>query len=145
MDFLPYPQSNQTHIRKVIFFHSDPLLRPATMATGANATPLGKLHPSIGAKRGFDAGPGAGNGLMPNPGPTAAFPALQAFQPPAPNPSFAAHQFSQGANFPAQVQPPAVAVGGGLAKPGTGDRPLAQAEHMLPGPGKLRQLTVLSS
>ncbi|MFT7796291.1 splicing factor 1-like [Arapaima gigas] len=30
------------------------------MATGANATPLGKLHPSIGAKRGFEAGPGAG-------------------------------------------------------------------------------------
>lgn len=115
------------------------------MATGANATPLGKLHPSIGAKRGFDAGPGAGNGLMPNPGPPAAFPALQAFQPPAPNPAFAAHQFSQAASFPAQVQPPVVAVGGGLAKPGTGERPLAQAEHTRPGPGKLRLLTVLAS
>ncbi|KAB5579183.1 hypothetical protein PHYPO_G00192180 [Pangasianodon hypophthalmus] len=47
------------------------------MATGANATPLGKLHPSIGAKRGFDSGPGAG--LMPPPGPPASFP-LQNFQ-----------------------------------------------------------------
>lgn len=46
------------------------------MATGANATPLGKLHPSIGAKRGFDSGPGAG--LMPPPGPPASFP-LQNF------------------------------------------------------------------
>ncbi|KAJ3585138.1 hypothetical protein NHX12_013860 [Muraenolepis orangiensis] len=64
------------------------------MATGANATPLGKLHPSIGAKRGFEAGPGgAGNGLMPTPGPgpgpgpqPAAFPPQQpaAFQPPMP-------------------------------------------------------------
>ncbi|GAA6109556.1 splicing factor 1 isoform X2 [Tachysurus ichikawai] len=46
------------------------------MATGANATPLGKLHPSIGAKRGFDSGPGAG--LMPPPGPPVSFP-LQNF------------------------------------------------------------------
>uniref|UniRef100_A0A3Q3G5G7 Branchpoint-bridging protein n=1 Tax=Labrus bergylta TaxID=56723 RepID=A0A3Q3G5G7_9LABR len=58
------------------------------MATGANATPLGKLHPSIGAKRGFDAGPGAGNGLMPTPGPPASFPALQVFQPPMPTAAF---------------------------------------------------------
>ncbi|XP_055054864.1 splicing factor 1 isoform X2 [Misgurnus anguillicaudatus] len=49
------------------------------MATGANATPLGKLHPSIGAKRGFDSGPGAG--LMAPPGPPVSFP-LQNFQPP---------------------------------------------------------------
>lgn len=52
------------------------------MATGANATPLGKLHPSIGAKRGFEAGPGAGAGLMAPPGPPVSFPSLQNFQPP---------------------------------------------------------------
>lgn len=94
------------------------------MATGANATPLGKLHPSIGAKRGFDAGPGAGNGLMPSPGPpgAAAFPPLQAFQPPAANPSFAAHQFQQAASFQAQAPPPPTAMAGGgsgLTKQGT--------------------------
>lgn len=56
------------------------------MATGANATPLGKLHPSIGAKRGFDSGPGPG--LMPPPGPAVSFP-LQNFQPPQlSNPGF---------------------------------------------------------
>lgn len=57
------------------------------MATGANATPLGKLHPSIGAKRGFDSGPGAG--LMAPPVPAVSFP-LQNFQPPPPlsNPAF---------------------------------------------------------
>lgn len=49
------------------------------MATGANATPLGKLHPSIGAKRGFESGPGAG--LMAPPVPAVPFP-LQNFQPP---------------------------------------------------------------
>ncbi|KAL2079040.1 hypothetical protein ACEWY4_024784 [Coilia grayii] len=57
------------------------------MATGANATPLGKLHPSIGAKRGFDAGPGAG--LMAPPGPPVPFPPHQNFQQPqVPNVSF---------------------------------------------------------
>lgn len=86
------------------------------MATGANATPLGKLHPSIGAKRGFDAGPGAGNGLMPTPGPPASFPALQGFQPGIPAAAFPTHQFNQGASFSAPVQPPAAGVG--LAKPG---------------------------
>lgn len=135
MDFFLCQQLIKSHICEAILFHIDQILRTATMATGANATPLGKLHPSIGAKRGFDSGPGAGNGLMPNPGPPAAFPALQAFQPPAPNTSFAAHQFNQGASFPPQVQPPAVAVGGGLAKQGTGERPLAKAEHMRPRPG----------
>lgn len=75
------------------------------MATGANATPLGKLHPSIGAKRGFDAGPGAGNGLMPTPGPPASFPSLQAFQPPMPAAAFP--QFNPAAGFAAQVPQPA--------------------------------------
>lgn len=100
------------------------------MATGANATPLGKLHPSIGAKRGFDAGPGAGNGLMPTPGPPASFPSLQGFQPPMPNASFSQHQFNPGAGFSAQVQQQPVA-GAGLVKPGQLiKRPLAQAhEH----------------
>ncbi|XP_033465165.1 splicing factor 1 isoform X1 [Epinephelus lanceolatus] len=86
------------------------------MATGANATPLGKLHPSIGAKRGFDAGPGAGNGLMPTPGPPASFASLQGFQPPMPNPSFQPpHQFNPGPSF--STQPPQQpAAGGGLAK-----------------------------
>jgi len=89
------------------------------MATGANATPLGKLHPSIGAKRGFDAGPGAGNGVTPAPGPPAAFPAVPAFQPPMPSASFPQPQiqFSPGASFaaPAPQQPVA---GGGAPKPG---------------------------
>uniref|UniRef100_A0A3Q3FZR7 Branchpoint-bridging protein n=1 Tax=Labrus bergylta TaxID=56723 RepID=A0A3Q3FZR7_9LABR len=82
------------------------------MATGANATPLGKLHPSIGAKRGFDAGPGAGNGLMPTPGPPASFPALQVFQPPMPTAAFP--QFSPAAGFAAplpQQQLPSVVSG----------------------------------
>lgn len=87
------------------------------MATGANATPLGKLHPSIGAKRGFDAGPGAGNGLMPTPGPPASFPSLQGFQPAMPNASFPSHQFNPGTSFSTQVQQQPVA-GGGLVKPG---------------------------
>lgn len=85
------------------------------MATGANATPLGKLHPSIGAKRGFDAGPGAGNGLMPAPGPPATFPSLQGFQPPIPNPSLQSHQFAPGPGFSAVPQQ---APGGAVAKPG---------------------------
>ncbi|TRY66677.1 hypothetical protein DNTS_008007 [Danionella cerebrum] len=56
------------------------------MATGANATPLGKLHPSIGAKRGFDSGPGVG--MMAPPGPPMSFP-MQNFQPPQlSNPGF---------------------------------------------------------
>lgn len=94
------------------------------MATGANATPLGKLHPSIGAKRGFDAGPGAGNGLMPTPGPPASFPSLQGFQPPMPNTSFPSLQFNPGTGFPTQVQQQPVA-GGGLVKPGKlSERPL---------------------
>ncbi|XP_026882249.2 splicing factor 1 isoform X2 [Electrophorus electricus] len=68
------------------------------MATGANATPLGKLHPSIGAKRGFDAGPGAG--LMTPPGPPVAFP-LQNFQPTQmPNLSFSQFSGSVGSSFP---------------------------------------------
>lgn len=100
------------------------------MATGANATPLGKLHPSIGAKRGFDAGPGAGNGLMPTPGPPSSFPSLQGFQPPMPNASFPSHQFNPGASFPTQVQQQAVG-GGGLAKQGTLlECPLAKADFM---------------
>lgn len=100
------------------------------MATGANATPLGKLHPSIGAKRGFDAGPGAGNGLMPTPGPPSSFPSLQGFQPPMPNASFPSHQFNPGAGFPTQVQQQAAA-GGGLAKQGTLlECPLAKAAFM---------------
>ncbi|TNN37287.1 Splicing factor 1 [Liparis tanakae] len=93
------------------------------MATGANATPLGKLHPSIGAKRGFDAGPGAGNGLMPAPGPPAAFPAIPAFQPPMPSASFPQPQiqFSPVAAFaaPAPQQPVA---GGGAPKPDFGQK-----------------------
>lgn len=84
------------------------------MATGANATPLGKLHPSIGAKRGFDAGPGAGNGLMPTPGSPGTFPSLQGFQPPIPNAPIPPHQFNPGFST-VQQQP---APGGGLAKPG---------------------------
>uniref|UniRef100_A0A8C7I7Y5 Branchpoint-bridging protein n=1 Tax=Oncorhynchus kisutch TaxID=8019 RepID=A0A8C7I7Y5_ONCKI len=76
------------------------------MATGANATPLGKLHPSIGAKRGFEAGPGAG--LMPTPGPPVSFPSLPNFQPPIPNISFPqAHPvFTAVAAFPTPPQPP---------------------------------------
>lgn len=87
------------------------------MATGANATPLGKLHPSIGAKRGLDAGPGVGNGLMPTPGPSASFPSLQGFQQPMSNASFPSHQFNQGTRFSTQVQQQPGA-GGGLAQPG---------------------------
>ena len=76
------------------------------MATGANATPLGKLHPSIGAKRGFESGPGAGNGLMPTPGPPAAFPAPQTFQPPMPAVTFPTPiQFNAVATFPVPPQP----------------------------------------
>lgn len=87
------------------------------MATGANATPLGKLHPSIGAKRGFDAGPGAGNGLIPTPGPPASFPAHQGFQPAMPNAQFPqSHQFSAVAGFSAPTQQPAAVAG--LAKSG---------------------------
>lgn len=87
------------------------------MATGANATPLGKLHPSIGAKRGFEAGPGAGNGLMPTPGPPATFPTLQAFQPAMPSTPFPqAHQFSTVASFSPQPQQPVAMAG--LVKPG---------------------------
>lgn len=87
------------------------------MATGANATPLGKLHPSIGAKRGFDSGPGAGNGLMPTPGPPASFPALQGFQAGMPNPAFPQPlQFNAVPGFQTQVQQPAP--GAGLAKSG---------------------------
>lgn len=50
------------------------------MATGANATPLGKLHPSIGAKRGFEAGPGAG--VMAPPSPPVSFATAQNVQQP---------------------------------------------------------------
>lgn len=88
------------------------------MATGANATPLGKLHPSIGAKRGFDAGPGAG--LMAPPGPPVSFPSLQNFQQPqVPNVSFPqAHQFTSAAvtTFSPSVQQP----GPGMKPPGGG-------------------------
>ncbi|KAK1150885.1 hypothetical protein AOXY_G33289 [Acipenser oxyrinchus oxyrinchus] len=63
------------------------------MATGANATPLGKLHPSIGAKRGFEAGPGAG--MMAPPIPPLPYPPPPTFQqqqqpppPPVPFPQF---------------------------------------------------------
>lgn len=94
------------------------------MATGANATPLGKLHPSIGAKRGFDAGPGAGNGLMPTPGPPASFPSLQGFQPSIPNASFPQPlQFNPGPSF--STQGPQQGAGVGLVKPGKlTERPL---------------------
>lgn len=88
------------------------------MATGANATPLGKLHPSIGAKRAFDAGPGAGNGLMPTPGPPGSFPSLQGFQPSMPSASFPqSHQFNPGTSFSSQPQQQSAA-GSGMAKPG---------------------------
>lgn len=88
------------------------------MATGANATPLGKLHPSIGAKRAFDAGPGAGNGLMPTPGPPGSFPSLQGFQPSMPSASFPqSHQFNPGTSFSSQAQQQSAA-GSGMAKPG---------------------------
>ncbi|KAK7910269.1 hypothetical protein WMY93_014953 [Mugilogobius chulae] len=87
------------------------------MATGANATPLGKLHPSIGAKRGFDAGPGSGNGLMPTPGPPGAFPAMPGFQPPMPSQPFP--QFNPGPGFP---QPPQGPPGGGMAKQDFGNK-----------------------
>ncbi|XP_029931536.1 splicing factor 1 isoform X2 [Myripristis murdjan] len=91
------------------------------MATGANATPLGKLHPSIGAKRGFDSGPGAGNGLMPTPGPPVSFPSLQGFQPPMPNATFPqTHQFNVAGTFPTQTQQPAS--GAGLAKTDFGQK-----------------------
>ncbi|XP_061104073.1 splicing factor 1 isoform X1 [Conger conger] len=84
------------------------------MATGANATPLGKLHPSIGAKRGFEAGPGAG--LMASPGLPVPFPPPN-FQPPLPT-AFAAssHQFPSTAAF-AQPQPPQT----GMQSPSGGD------------------------
>lgn len=88
------------------------------MATGANATPLGKLHPSIGAKRGFEAGPGAGNGLMPTPGPPAPFPSIQAFQPPMPTAAFPQpHQFNPVTSFSPQAQQQPTA-GGGMSKAG---------------------------
>lgn len=91
------------------------------MATGANATPLGKLHPSIGAKRGFDAGPGAGNGLMPSPGPPASFPSLQAFQPAMPNAPFPqGHPFNAGVGFSSPQQPPGL--GGVMAKQDFGQK-----------------------
>ncbi|KAJ8266124.1 hypothetical protein GJAV_G00126200 [Gymnothorax javanicus] len=81
------------------------------MATGANATPLGKLHPSIGAKRGFEAGPGAG--LMASPGLPVPFPPPN-FQPPPPT-SFAASSapFPSTATFPQLQQPQA-----GMQSPG---------------------------
>ncbi|MEQ2244057.1 hypothetical protein ILYODFUR_013254 [Ilyodon furcidens] len=92
------------------------------MATGANATPLGKLHPSIGAKRGFEAGPGAGNGLMPTPAPPASFPSLQGYPVSMPNTTFSqAHQFNPGANFSSQVQPQSAA-GSGMVKPDFGQK-----------------------
>ncbi|XP_077445026.1 splicing factor 1 [Stigmatopora argus] len=75
------------------------------MATGANATPLGKLHPSIGAKRGFEAGPGAGNGMMPTAAPVVSFPPVQVFQPPVVTQAFAqTHQFSPPSGFSPQQQ-----------------------------------------
>ncbi|KAG5844154.1 hypothetical protein ANANG_G00158510 [Anguilla anguilla] len=85
------------------------------MATGANATPLGKLHPSIGAKRGFEAGPGAG--LMASPGLPVPFPPPN-FQPPPPT-SFAApsHQFASTAAFVQPQQPQQ----GGMQSPSGGD------------------------
>lgn len=86
------------------------------MATGANATPLGKLHPSIGAKRGFDAGPGSGNGLMPTPGPPASFSPIQGFQPTMTSVGFT--QFNPVPGIPNQAPQPAVVVGG-PGKPGT--------------------------
>lgn len=83
------------------------------MATGANATPLGKLHPSIGAKRGFEAGPGAGgggNGLMPTPGPPVSLPPLQSYQPPMLNSPFVPQlQFNPG--FSSQMQQSVVGSG----------------------------------
>ncbi|KAG9346678.1 hypothetical protein JZ751_006990 [Albula glossodonta] len=83
------------------------------MATGANATPLGKLHPSISAKRGFDVGPGAG--LIAPPGSQVSFPGLPSFQQPTMPPlSFGqAHQFptSSGAAFQTQSQQPQQVVG----------------------------------
>lgn len=108
------------------------------MATGANATPLGKLHPSIGAKRGFDAGPGAGNGLMPTPGQPAAFPSLQGFQPPMSNASFPpAHQFNPVTGFSTQAQQQQSVVGG-MGKSGKlSERPLTL-------PKLLHELTVSS-
>lgn len=95
------------------------------MATGANATPLGKLHPSIGAKRGFDAGPGAGNGLMPTPGPPGSFSSLQGFQPSMPNTSFPqTHQYNPGTSFTTQGQQQSAGAAG-MAKPGkSADRTL---------------------
>lgn len=93
------------------------------MATGANATPLGKLHPSIGAKRGFDAGPGAGNGLMPTPGQSTSFPSLQAFQPPMSNATFPPpHQFNPVTGFSTQP-PPQPAAGGGMGNTGKLTKP----------------------
>ncbi|KAJ8405420.1 hypothetical protein AAFF_G00318930 [Aldrovandia affinis] len=83
------------------------------MATGANATPLGKLHPSIGAKRGFNGGPGAG--LIAPPGPPLSFPVLPNFQQPTMPPvSFPqTHQFptSTGTEFTTQSQLPQLVVG----------------------------------
>ncbi|XP_028658977.1 splicing factor 1 [Erpetoichthys calabaricus] len=75
------------------------------MATGANATPLGKLHPSIGAKRGFEAGPGAG--MMAPPVPPVPYPPPPPFQqPPLPPPV----GFSTGHQYPppsgGSYQPP---------------------------------------
>ncbi|KAG9340132.1 hypothetical protein AGOR_G00018140 [Albula goreensis] len=89
------------------------------MATGANATPLGKLHPSIGAKRGFEAGPGAG--LMASPGLPVPFPPPNFQQPPPPPVPFAAasHQFpSAVAGFAQQTQQPQPA---GMQSPSSGD------------------------
>uniref|UniRef100_A0A0S7ELI1 SF01 n=1 Tax=Poeciliopsis prolifica TaxID=188132 RepID=A0A0S7ELI1_9TELE len=92
------------------------------MATGANATPLGKLHPSIGAKRGFDAGPGAGNGLMPTPAPPGSFPSLQSYPGTMPSTAFSpAHQFSPGTGFSTQA-PPQQGVISGMAKTDFGQK-----------------------
>ncbi|XP_061921029.1 splicing factor 1-like isoform X2 [Entelurus aequoreus] len=82
----------------------------AKMATGANATPLGKLHPSIGAKRGFEAGPGAGNGLIPSPAPPASFSPIQGFQPAIPPSTYPqTTQYNAAGGFsPQPPQPSAV-------------------------------------
>ncbi|KAG7465234.1 hypothetical protein MATL_G00174130 [Megalops atlanticus] len=80
------------------------------MATGANATPLGKLHPSIGAKRGFDAGPGSS--LMAPPGAPVSYPGLSGFQQPS-MPSASFPQFPTSTGAPSQPQQGAGSQSGG--------------------------------
>ncbi|MGH0185091.1 UNVERIFIED_CONTAM: hypothetical protein FKN15_016813 [Acipenser sinensis] len=90
------------------------------MATGANATPLGKLHPSIGAKRGFEAGPGAG--MMAPPIPPLPYPPPPTFQQqPPPPPPVPFPQFTMPTPSAFPPLPPPQQGAGALPQSGGGD------------------------